>query len=246
MTEGRSALAQKEDTEDEVSVLSQELAAFSYSISHDLRAPLRAIDGFSQILLEEYGGALDARGREYVERIRAGTQRMGAFINSLLALSRVTTAQMRPTVVDLSSLAHDAADKLRRSTPERKVEFVIADGLTAEGDPVLLRSVIESLMGNAWKFTRDQSRPRIEFGALDRSGDPIFFVRDNGVGFDMAYASRLFAPFQRLHTQEEFDGLGTGLALVSRVVRRHGGRVWPGAEPGAGATFLFTLKRRAE
>jgi PAS domain S-box-containing protein len=226
----------------ELEAAHRELEAFSYSVSHDLRAPLRAIDGFSQALLEDCEPQLDERGKDYLRRIRAATRRMGELIDDLLALSRVTRQEMRRERVDLSALARSVVAQLRRLEPARRVEVVIADGLEAEGDAHLLRLVLENLLGNAWKFTAREPEARIEFGALDEGGRTAFFVRDNGVGFDMAYAHKLFAPFQRLHALSDFPGTGIGLATVHRVVARHGGRVWAVGEEGKGATFFFTLE----
>ncbi|HXG14674.1 MAG TPA: PAS domain S-box protein [Calidithermus sp.] len=225
----------------ELEAANRELEAFSYSVSHDLRAPLRAIDGFSQALLEDCEPVLDERGRDHLRRIRAATRRMGELIDDLLALARVTRQEMRRERVDLSAVARSVVAQLRRAEPTRRVEVVIAEGLAAEGDPHLLRLVLENLLGNAWKFTAREPEARIEFGALDEGGRPAFFVRDNGVGFDMAYAHKLFGPFQRLHPTSEFPGTGIGLATVQRVVARHGGRVWAVGEEGKGATFFFTL-----
>ncbi len=225
----------------------KELEAFSYSVSHDLRAPLRALNGFSQALLSQYGPQLDAQGRHYLERIQASAQRMGDLIDDLLTLSRITRREMTRQPVDLSALAREIAAELQAREPQRQAEFNIADGLTTEGDPHLLRIALENLLGNAWKFTGKREQTFIEFGKIERgrAGDSLsphtFFVRDNGAGFDMAYAGKLFAPFQRLHGLEEFPGTGIGLATVQRIVARHGGRVWAEAAVEQGATFYFTL-----
>ena len=219
----------------------EELESFSYSVSHDLRAPLRAIDGFSQILLEDYEGELDEEGKSYLGRIRNASQRLGWLIDGLLDLSRMTRGEMRRETVDLSALAKAVAEDLRHDQPERQAEFVISDDLLASGDPVLLMAVIENLLGNAWKFTKTRSRARIEFGVSEADGTRAYFVRDNGIGFDMAYAGKLFDAFQRLHSSSEFEGTGIGLATVQRIVHRHGGRVWAKGEVGVGATFFFTL-----
>ena len=219
----------------------KELEAFSYSVSHDLRAPLRGIDGFSQALLEDYADRLDGEGQDYLRRIRAATQRMARLIDDLLNLSRITRAGLRREPVDLSAIARSVAEQLARSHPGRKVEFRIAEGVKAEGDPHLLRVALENLLGNAWKFTGKTPAARVEFGVTEADGAPAYFVRDNGAGFDMAYAGKLFGAFQRLHDAREFEGTGIGLATVQRVVRRHGGRVWAEGAPGLGATFYFTL-----
>jgi len=218
-----------------------ELDAFAYSVSHDLRAPLRAIDGFSQALLEDCGDRLDAAGRAHLGRVRQATQRMAQLIDDLLNLSRVTRAQMQVTSVDLSALARRIADELRRSAPDRAVEFVIAPDLVARADPGLLQVALENLLGNAWKFTATRARARIEVGVAAHQGQPAYFVRDDGVGFDMRYADKLFGAFQRLHPTGEFPGTGIGLATVQRIVHRHGGRVWAEGAVGRGATFYFTL-----
>ncbi|HSL01009.1 MAG TPA: CHASE domain-containing protein, partial [Rubrobacteraceae bacterium] len=215
-----------EATNRELEGANQELEAFSYSVSHDLRAPLRSIDGFSQILLEDYADDLNEEGRGYLRRVRAGSRRMALLIDDLLDLSRVTRSALRHQSVDLSAIARETASELENSESEREAEFVIAGGLVASGDPRLLRLVLENLLSNAWKFTREEHRARIEFGAVRREGEPAYYVRDNGVGFDMQYADKLFGAFQRLHSADEFEGTGIGLATVARIVHRHGGRVW--------------------
>ena len=222
--------------------MNRELETFSYSVSHDLRAPLRSIDGFSQALLEEYEPVIDDQGRDYLRRVRAAATRMGELIDDLLNLSRVTRREMRHERVDLAALARVAAEQLERAKLYPPVEFVTAEPLVAAGDPHLLRIVLDNLLGNAWKFSSKAARPRVEFGVTvtDR-GERAFFVRDNGVGFDMAHAGKLFGAFQRLHGMHEFPGTGIGLATVQRIIARHGGRVWADASPGQGATFSFTL-----
>jgi PAS domain S-box-containing protein len=220
---------------------SHELEAFSYSVAHDLRTPLRGIDGFSQALLEAYGDKLDPEGRRYLGRVRESAQHMAQLIESLLALAGVTRGDLRRDRVDLSQLARATADNLRATHPDREVEFLIEDDLTATGDGRLLGVVLDNLFGNAWKFTRGRARARIVLSCLRQGGQPVFSVRDNGAGFDMAYASKLFGVFQRLHTTNEFEGTGIGLATVQRIVRRHGGRIWAEGKVDAGATFYFTL-----
>jgi PAS domain S-box-containing protein len=219
----------------------KELEAYSFSVSHDLRAPLRAIDGFSQALLEDCGGQLDPAGQEYLRRVRAATQRMGELIDDLLQLSRITRGEMHYEAVDLSGLAAEVARELQGRQPQRQIEWVIAPNLQAEGDPKLLRAALENLLGNAWKFTSQKPQARIELGTLQENGKPVFFIRDDGVGFDMAYAGKLFGAFQRLHSSAEFEGTGIGLATVQRIVHRHGGRLWTQAAVDRGATFFFTL-----
>jgi signal transduction histidine kinase len=219
----------------------RELDAFAYSVSHDLRAPLRSIDGFSQVVLQDYADKLDEAGRDALQRVRAATQRMGALIDDLLKLARIGRAEMRREPVDLSGMAQDIVADLRRSTPERQVEFAIAPGLTAQGDARLLRVALENLLGNSWKYTAKQPRPRVEFAAVDVNGGRAFMVRDNGAGFDMQYADKLFGVFQRLHSSTEFEGTGVGLATVMRIITRHGGRIWAEGAVDRGATFYFTL-----
>ena len=225
---------------------SREFEAFSYSVAHDLRAPLRGIDGFSQALIEDYSDRLDAEGVRYLGRVRESAQHMAQLIESLLTLANVTQSDIRSEPVDLSELARAAAERLRSTQPDRSVTFVIADGLIRSGDARLLGIVFDNLLGNAWKFTRREPRARIEFGCERNNGCPVFFVRDNGAGFDMAFASKLFGVFQRLHAAGEFEGTGIGLATVERIIRRHQGRIWAKGEVGGGATFFFTLDERTD
>jgi signal transduction histidine kinase len=219
-----------------------ELEAFCYSVSHDLRAPLRAIDGFSQALLEDFPESVPAEAQRYLGRIRASTQRMGQLIEDLLNLSRVSRVELQKQPVNIGELARQVAGELRSREPQRKVEVTIWDGMEATGDARLLRAALENLIGNAWKFTSKVEAARIEVGVLRDGGKATFFVRDNGAGFDMAYASKLFAAFQRLHAASEFAGTGIGLATVQRIMHRHGGRVWADAKVGEGAVFYFTLE----
>jgi PAS domain S-box-containing protein len=226
----------------QLQVLNRELEAFSYSVSHDLRAPLRSIDGFSRILLEDHAPQLDATAQDSLRRIRAATQRMAELIDDMLSLARVSRAELKREVVDLSVFARAIADDLRRAEPARQVEVVIADGLVTEGDARLLRAVLENLLGNAWKFSRQRPSARIEFGEQSGGdGGRAYYVRDDGAGFDMAYVGKLFGVFQRLHGMSEFEGTGVGLATVQRIVHRHGGRVWAEGAVDRGATFYFTL-----
>jgi len=218
----------------------RELEAFSYSVSHDLRAPLRAIDGFSRIVCESHGGPLDAKGREYLERIRAAAQRMGELIDDLLELSRVGRAEVRRVAVDLSEMARQVHAGLERHSG-RSVEVAIQPGVGADADERLIRIALENLLGNSWKFTAKIADARIEFGAEPGGGAMVYFVRDNGAGFEAAYAEKLFRPFQRLHTEADFQGTGIGLATVHRIVDRHGGRIWADGAVGRGAVFRFTL-----
>ncbi len=219
----------------------KELESFSYSVSHDLRAPLRAIDGFSRAVMEDCSTSLPEKGRQYLERVRAATQRMGQLIDDLLKLSRATRAEMTRTQVNLSQTAEVAAYELRESQPERRVEWAIAPDVMAYGDERLLEIVLKNLMGNAWKFTARHAGSRIEFGVNQQDGQPVYFVRDDGAGFEMTYADKLFGIFQRLHSQGEFEGTGVGLAIVQRIIHRHGGRIWAEGAVEKGATFYFTL-----
>jgi len=219
----------------------KELEAFSYSVSHDLRSPLRSIDGFSLALMEDHAAKLDPEARDYLQRVRAATKRMAQLIDDLLALSRVSRTELVRTKVDLSEAARTVAAELRKTQPDRQALFVIADGLNVEGDPHLLRIVLDNLLGNAWKFTAKRDGARIEFGSIGENGTRQFFIRDNGAGFDMSYAHKLFGAFQRLHANEEFAGTGIGLATVQRIINRHGGRISAEGVVGEGATFRFSL-----
>ncbi len=220
---------------------SRELEAFSYSVSHDLRAPLRAIDGFSQALVEDEGPALSPGARGHLGRVRAAAQRMGHVIDELLALSRLSRAELSVSRVDLSALARELASTLAADAPGREVQVRIAPGLVARCDGRLMAIALENLLRNAWKFTAKRPQATIEVGRTEVGGEPALFVRDDGVGFDMAYADKLFGPFQRLHRAEDFEGTGIGLVTVQRIIHRHGGRVWAEGRPGEGATFSFTL-----
>jgi len=220
----------------------KELEAFAYSVSHDLRAPLRGIDGWSMALLEEYGTQLDEQGRKYLERVRSETQRMGQLIDDMLQLSRLTRSEMQMRSVDLSALASEEAARLMDTLAGRKVEFVIQPGLEARGDSHLLQIALQNLLNNACKFTGTRELARVEFGQTQQNGKEVYFVRDNGVGFDMIYAKKLFGAFQRMHKQSEFPGNGVGLATVQRIIHRHGGSIWAESSPENGASFYFTLE----
>ena len=221
----------------------KELEAFSYSVSHDLRSPLRGIDGWSLALLEDYGGLLDEKGQAHIQRVRAETQRMGILIDDILQLSRITRAEMNKEKVDLSAIAETVVDRLQETKPaDRQVDFIIQKGLTAWGDPKLLDIVLTNLLGNAFKFTSKKQEAHIEFGQTVIEGEDAYYVRDNGAGFDMTYANKLFGAFQRMHRASEFPGTGVGLATVQRVIHRHDGRVWAESEVGEGTTFYFTLE----
>jgi signal transduction histidine kinase len=217
-----------------------EVEAFNYSVSHDLRAPLRPLDGFSEALLEDYGDKLDDKAKDYLNRIRSAAQRMGRLIEDLLELSRIGRVPVQRQPVDMSALVASIVAELRGNDPAREVELVCPPQAKVAGDPRLLRIAFENLLRNAWKFTRKHPRARIEFGQTP-AAEATFFIRDDGVGFDPAYAGRLFRPFQRLHPSDAFEGTGIGLAIVDRIIRRHGGRIWAESAPEAGATFYFTL-----
>lgn len=225
----------------ELRALNDELGAFAYSVSHDLRAPLRSIDGFSQILLEDRGAELGDDGRQHLERVRAAAKRMGSLIDDMLLLSRLTRDEMSLGNVDVTALARGVVDELRAREPQRNVEFESNGATPAKGDERLLRIALTNLLGNSWKFTRERKPAHISFGGETRDGEAVFFVKDDGVGFDMRYAQKLFGAFQRLHNTTEFEGSGIGLATVQRIVHRHGGRVWAESEVGKGTTLYFTL-----
>jgi len=226
----------------ELNTVNKELEAFCYSVSHDLRSPLRAIDGFSAALGEDYHDTLDPPGKDLIRRIRRGTERMGQLIDDLLQLSRVTRADLSRKATDLGAMATEIVDRLRVGDPDRRVDITIAEGLYATGDERLLRIALANLLDNAWKYSRNADPANIVFGMRNEQGRTVFFVRDNGAGFDMRYADKLFGVFQRLHRDDEFEGTGIGLAIVQRVVERHGGCVWAESNPGAGATFFFSLR----
>jgi light-regulated signal transduction histidine kinase (bacteriophytochrome) len=234
----------------ELANTNKELESFNYSVSHDLRAPLRSINGFSQIIFDSYQDKLDEEGKEYLQIITSECRRMGQLIDSMLNLSRLSRKEINREEVDLSSMAEAIAAELRRREPDRQVDFVIASGIRANGDLRLLQSVLENLMSNAWKFTGKHERARIEFGVTTPGELPdsegAYFVRDDGAGFDMKYAHKLFGAFQRLHGMEEFPGNGIGLAIIQRIIHRHGGKVWAMSAIDQGATFYFTLGKLLE
>ena len=248
-------IRQRKDAEEEVSWLNsdllrqkseleavnRELEAFSFSVSHDLRAPLRHISGFTRILQQEYSQKLDGTGREYLSRINRSCDTLGRLIHELLELARISRSEMHLTWLDLSDMAREIAEELQLSDPTREVGFTIAEGLKAVGDETLVRLVLANLLGNAYKYTGKTDRARIDFGVRLEDGAQAYLVRDNGAGFDMKYADKLFAAFQRLHRSEEFEGTGVGLAIVQRIIHRHGGQIRAEAEPGRGAAFYFTL-----
>lgn len=225
----------------ELEAANKELESFAYSVSHDLRAPVRAINGFSQALLEEYADTLGTQGQSYLNRVRNASRRMGQLIDDLLTLSRITRSQMTREKVDLSKIADEITAELKQAQPEREVRFKISSGIEANGDAKLLRVVLDNLLGNAWKFTQKRDVATINFGVSRHNSTTTFYVQDDGAGFDMKYADKLFGPFQRLHNETEFAGTGIGLATVQRIIRRHGGSIWAKAEVDKGATFYFTL-----
>jgi len=224
-----------------VEAANRELESFSYSVAHDLRAPLRSIDGFSQALLEDYDDKLDDEGRQYLRYVRESAQQMAQLIDDLLNLSRLTRSELKREPIDLSGIARAVVAELVRRTPDRHVAVRIEDGLAADGDGRLMKVALENLLGNAWKFTGKRADPEIELGAVTLGGLLTYYVRDNGAGFDMAYSDKLFGVFQRLHGANEFEGTGVGLVTVHRIVRRHGGKIWAEAVVDHGATFFFTL-----
>lgn len=224
-----------------LTAVNAELEAFNYSVSHDLQSPLRSIDGFSYIVLNEYGDKLDSRVKEYLQQVRSSAKNMSQLIEALLGLSRVRRREIHPGAVDLSKIVGDAAARFQAQEPGRRVEWQIADGLNARGDPGLLSAALENLVGNAWKYTGKREHARIEFGVMEKEEQPAYFVRDNGVGFNQVDAVKLFTPFARLHSASDFPGTGIGLATVQRIIQRHGGKVWAEGEPDKGATFYFTL-----
>jgi len=230
----------------ELLAANKELEAFSYSVSHDLRAPLRAMDGFSMALLEDSAGKLDETAQGYLRRIRAGSQRMAELIDDLLNLSRITRAEMRRERVDLTAMAEEIGAEFKVSCPDRQVELVVTRAMVVRADGPMLRVVLNHLLGNAWKYTARCAQARIEVGAQEQDGKRVFFVRDNGAGFDMAYVGKLFGAFQRLHSAQEFEGTGIGLALVQRIIHRHGGCVRAEGAVGQGATFYFTLEEKGD
>ncbi len=241
VTEARNSLEAMARAKNAAENANRELESFSYSVAHDLRAPLRYIGGFSQVLLEDYGDKLDATGQKHLAVIREAAKHMAQLIDDLLRLSQVAGSEMHCEAVDLSGSAHAVITRLQATQPTRRVDVRIEEGLLCRGDPRLLAIVLDNLLGNAWKFTARCAEAHIEFGAAAGDGPPTYFVRDNGAGFDMSFASRLFSVFQRLHAAADFEGTGVGLATVQRIISRHGGRVWAEGEVERGASFYFTL-----
>lgn len=242
ITERKRAEAIVEERSRQLVAAIQELESFSYSVSHDLRSPLRSINGFSLMLQEEYADRLDKTGLDYLDRVRAASKRMGLLIDNLLDLSRINRAPLNLQPVSLSALVHEVFADLMLAQPDRQVRSEIQENVVVHGDKTLLCSALENLVGNAWKYTSVREQAYIEFGLMLQDNEEVYFVRDNGVGFDMQYADKLFGAFQRLHSSDEFEGAGIGLATVQRIIHRHGGRVWAEAEPDKGATFYFTLE----
>jgi len=236
----RAAVA-SEQVRAELAASNKELEAFSYSVSHDLRAPLRAIDGFSRAVLEDSGDKLDEQGQADLKRVCAAAKRMGLLIDDLLTLARTARSEMNRTRVNLSQIAQEVATRLQTTNPTRQAEFKIAPDLIVEADPGLIRVVLDNLLGNAWKFSGTKPNAVIEFNWQKQDNEVVYFVRDDGVGFDLKYSEKLFAPFQRMHDEARFPGTGVGLATVQRIIRRHGGRIWVEAAVDQGATFYFVL-----
>jgi light-regulated signal transduction histidine kinase (bacteriophytochrome) len=233
--------ARQKELEKRVGELTAELDAFSYSVSHDLREPLRHIEGFTRAIMEDYAGRLDATGRDYLWRINAAVSRMSNIIDAVLQLHRFSSWQLNRAKVDLSALAASVVQKLSGDAPPRKIKCVISRGVTARGDAEMLRIVLENLIGNAWKFTKRRPSAKIEFGTAQIKGKTVYCVRDNGVGFDAAYADKLFLPLHRLHPRASFPGIGFGLATAKRIIERHGGAIWAEGAVDKGAAFYFTL-----
>lgn len=225
----------------DLAIANHELEAFASAVSHDLRSPARRIESLIQLLLKDYAGDLKEDERNCLDLISGEAHRMGGLVNALFKLSQATHGELRNEKVDLSQLASEIQNNLRRQQPERAVEFVVAPGVSVRGDPALIRAALQNLLDNAWKFTAKTAKARIEFGVSGGGSRPIYFIRDNGAGFDNKFAARLFAPFQRLHSAEDFPGTGIGLATVQQIILRHGGRIWAEGAPGEGATFFFTL-----
>ncbi len=237
----KAEVSERKNAEEALKSYSSELEAFTYSVSHDLKAPLRTLDGFSEAVIDEYGNRLDEKGVEYLTRVRGASQHMSRLIDDMLKLSRISQAEMNLEKVDLSEIAQSIIDELKAGQPERQVEFIIPGHISVNGDKRLLKIAMRNLLENAWKFTSKCSLSRIEVGETRMSGTEVYFIRDNGVGFDMKYSDKLFQAFSRLHSSKEYNGTGIGLAIVQRVIHRHGGRIWADAEIARGATFFFTL-----
>ncbi|KMQ51126.1 Sensory box histidine kinase [Chitinispirillum alkaliphilum] len=235
-------LGLRRKAEESLTAANEELQAFSYSVAHDLRAPLRTMRSFSMILLEDYSNTLDHDGKDYLERIIKGANQLGKLIDDMLNLSKVASHEMTIGDVDLSKLSSAIRNELQQAAPERQVEFKIEDNMKTRGDERLLKIALTNLLGNAWKYTSNETHAIIEFGSFERNSETVYFVRDTGAGFSMGLAEKLFKPFQRLHSEREFPGTGIGLTIVQRVIRRHNGQIWAESEENRGSTFYFTLK----
>ncbi len=227
---------------EQLEATNRELESFAYAVSHDLRAPLRSLSGFSQLLQENPSGTLDEKSRHYLQRINDASRRMSALIEDLLSLSRISRFELTPRPIDFTQLVNDVAATIRERYPQHPVELHVDPGMTVHGDPRLLKIAMENLLDNAWKYTTRSTHPRVSVGSRSDERGLTYFVRDNGVGFDMAYSSKLFGPFQRLHADAQYPGTGIGLVTVQRILARHGGRIWVDAEPNRGATFYFTIE----
>jgi len=225
----------------QLETINKELESFSYSVSHDLRSPLRSIDGFSNLLLKNYSNLLDDQGKDYFQRVMKASRRMGLLIDDLLKLSRFTRIEMKRGITNLSSIAESIVEEFKSADPERQVNIVIQPGMIANADSDLIQNALQNLFDNAWKYSKNKADAKIEFGAMEKDGDTVYYVRDNGAGFDMKYVDKLFSAFQRLHSDDEFEGTGIGLATVSRIIHRHGGKIWAEGAVNSGATFYFTL-----
>jgi light-regulated signal transduction histidine kinase (bacteriophytochrome) len=241
ITEQRRTQESLQRRTEELADANRELESFSYSVSHDLRAPLRTMRGFSEFLLEDYGKALDKTGQDYLNRIIKGANRMNTLIDDMLALAKISRQHVSITEIDLSAMVRSKIKELREMQPDRSVEVSIKDGIKVKGDSHLIDLALGNLLNNAWKYTGKKENPRIEFGDFEKDGQKIYFVKDNGAGFDPKQAGKLFVPFQRLHAEQEFAGTGIGLAIVQRAIKRNGGKVWADGEIGKGAVFYFTL-----
>jgi light-regulated signal transduction histidine kinase (bacteriophytochrome) len=237
----QTAHAELERRAYELDAVNRELEVFSYAVSHDLKAPLRSIEGFTTAILEDCALTLDETGKDYFNRVVSASRRMSQLIDAMLKIARLTRGELRDKTVNLSELAEVIAYELRKKQPERQVEFIIAPGIKVRGDNDMLRAVLENLLDNAWKFTDKHPTTKIEFGATQMEGKNVYFVRDDGAGFLMEFADKLFKPFRRLHKESEFPGIGIGLATVDRIISRHSGRIWAQGEVEKGATFFFTL-----
>jgi signal transduction histidine kinase len=235
--------ANLENTIHELAAANKELESFSYSVAHDLRNPLKVISGFADFLIEDYAERLDEEGKNYLYKIKSGTERMNSIIDDILALSKISRQEMEIVDLDLSEMAQLSINELSGANPDRKVEINIQKGLKARADARLMSVTLGNLLGNAWKYTGKTEHPKIEFGSFEKDGQIVYYVKDNGVGFDMRQANKLFAPFQRCHSEKEFKGTGIGLAIVERAIKRHGGNVWTEGEVDNGAIFYFTLEQ---